>query len=56
MSIRRIVPEETAMGTTTQLDIARTAALIARLDARTDEPCRVPGCVHGEAGQAEIAA
>ena len=44
------------MGTTTTLDAARAAALIARLDPRTDEPCRVPGCVHGEPAEEPVAA
>lgn len=28
------------------LDLARVAALLDRLDLRMDEPCTVPGCVH----------
>ncbi len=45
------------MGTTTQLDIVRAAALISRLDPRTDEPCDVAGCVHeSPAAHAPIAA
>lgn len=44
------------MGTTSQLDIARAAALIARLDPRTDQPCRVPGCVHPDEAAGEASA
>jgi hypothetical protein len=34
------------MNSTLQLDTARIAALLHRLDAHQGEECHVPGCVH----------
>ena len=37
---------ETRMNTTLQLDSARIAVLLARLDAHEGAECHVPGCIH----------
>jgi hypothetical protein len=40
---------EPRMNATLQLDSARIAALLARLDAHEGAECHVPGCIHSAA-------